>query len=299
MTEHRGDRPTPGRHRAFEHRQASLAAILDDDAALAVAGLATIDLERRLAASPSDVPLAVFDLLVEVYGRAVLCWAGTGVSGTSSPRISHELALSVDGGDSRTAYLRSSAARWRLHHWATGLVRAARRPHVLGDGDGRTPLERVAGQRDDDGRPVPAGLAATELLDLLRPAVAAAYLGSFAVLALADHPETRARLADPAAEAERIAFVREVLRVFPVAPARLGARRGAARGQARAAERLTIALLAGTVRVVSALHRRPRPEDNAAEHPAAEVPPDRPPLHVVDFAANRAWLPGPGVCTTP
>ena len=67
-------------------------------------------------------------------------------------------------------------------------------------------------------------MAAVELINILRPTVAVAWPGTFAALALAQHPEWRSRLADEAADHERArrAFGHEVRRTAPFVPARAG-----------------------------------------------------------------------------
>ena len=64
--------------------------------------------------------------------------------------------------------------------------------------------------------------AAVELLNLLRPTVAVAWLGTFAGRALHRSPEWRARVAPDDAVRERYAFAQEVRRTTPFAPALTG-----------------------------------------------------------------------------
>src|SRR5207237_3955437 len=59
-----------------------------------------------------------------------------------------------------------------------------------------TVLASVAAWTDRDGAPLPAGIAAIELLNLLRPTVAVAQFLVFAALAMSVLPGERARLQD-------------------------------------------------------------------------------------------------------
>jgi fatty-acid peroxygenase len=160
----------------------------------------------------------VFDELVDAFGGAVLEWADVGCDDQEAGRISRDLATIVDGfGGAGLAYPRAWAARWRANRWAGRLVRDARqglrRPHpdsALGMFSGR----HCAGLSDTQ--------AAVELLNVLRPTVAVAWLGTFAALALHQHPEYRERLADERADTERELFAQEVRRFYPFVPALAG-----------------------------------------------------------------------------
>jgi fatty-acid peroxygenase len=73
-----------------------------------------------------------------------------------------------------------------------------------------------------DGRLLDEAVAATELLNVVRPTVAVAYFVAFAALAMHTYPEWRPRLAS-GDEAVLEAFAHEVRRFYPFAPA-LGAK---------------------------------------------------------------------------
>jgi fatty-acid peroxygenase len=64
--------------------------------------------------------------------------------------------------------------------------------------------------------------AAVELLNVLRPTVAVAWLGTFAALALHEHPEHREALAAPDGDTARELFAQEVRRFYPFVPALAG-----------------------------------------------------------------------------
>jgi fatty-acid peroxygenase len=160
----------------------------------------------------------VFDELVQVYGSAVLPWAGVRVDPAETALVATRLAAIVDGfGFSPVAYARACHARWWADRWAARVVRAARR------GDAPPPagsmLEAlVAGPGED----LPDDVAAVELLNVLRPTVAVAWLGVFAVRQLARSPEHGRVLADPGQRAARWHFADEVRRTAPFVPALAG-----------------------------------------------------------------------------
>lgn len=181
----------------------SLGDLVDDVAA---------DLAHRAGSWPGR-EVDLHDELVTTYGAAVLRWAGIELTGRRADEVSRRLAEIVDGfGFAWPAYARA----WRSRRWAE---RWARR--VVGDvRSGRaTPpdasvLRRIA-DSDLDER-----TAAVELLNVLRPTVAVAWLGVFAALALARASvDERERLRSPSAVHERYAFAQEVRRTTPFVPA--------------------------------------------------------------------------------
>ena len=188
-----------------------------------VAGLAAAvgrDLEARAASWRDEV--TVFDELVEVYGAAVQRWAGIQTTPDELNRTSRRLAEIVDGfGGAGRAYPRAWAARLRCNRWARGLVRDAR--------SGRSPappgsiLQEFATGRAAG---LPVDVAGVELLNILRPTVAVAWLGTFLARELATRPHESARLrAEPDAPVE---LGHEVRRTCPFVPALAGrARRSA------------------------------------------------------------------------
>lgn len=168
-------------------------------------------LDDATAGWPSSGSVRLFDELVQVYGPAVLRWAGTGAEGPEVQRISRELAKIVDGfGVAGTAYPRAWLARFRTTRWARRLVREVR------DGVRRpeegTPLARLAAERD-----LPATVAGVELLNILRPTVAVAYFGAYAAQALESQPAWKDRLAR-GRSADLRAFEHEMRRWYPFTP---------------------------------------------------------------------------------
>lgn len=153
---------------------------------------------------------AVFDQLVEVYGAAVLAWAGMDVEPDASARLSHRLADVVGGfGFGGTAYLRAWRARVWLDRWAAGEVRETR------DGVRRPPagtaLATIAAHEELEPR-----TAGVELLNVLRPTVAVAWPATMAVQRLLVHDDGRVPIDDLRA------YVNECRRVQPFTPALAG-----------------------------------------------------------------------------
>lgn len=167
-------------------------------------------------------PVALHDELVRVYGDAILAWAGIKVSPRESERISRGLAAIVNGfGISGAAYPRAWAHRVRLDRWAARQVREVRSGRSTAAPG--SALREIAANHDLDDR-----TAGVELLNVLRPTVAVAWLGTFAGAALADAPDWRRRLTGPDSDVDAYAFAQEVRRTAPFVPVLAGRARRAA-----------------------------------------------------------------------
>ena len=205
-----------------EHRRrkAMFLAALCPDRVAVLTGLVDGRLAHAVRRWPDRGELSLLDELVRCYGAAALDWAGIGVRRPAeAARISGWLAAIVAGfGFTPVPYLRGWAARWRADAWAEGIVRRIRAGMLVAPAG--TVLDEVA--HDEAWAELPPRVAAVELLNLLRPTVAVAWLGTFAGWELVRHPEYGAALADPDQGSARWAFVQEVRRLSPFVPALLG-----------------------------------------------------------------------------
>lgn len=167
-------------------------------------------LEERMPAWGRGV--AVFDELVEVYGGAVLSWAGIRIDDADAARTSRDLAAMVDGfGFAGTAYLRGWRSRLLLERWARRLVRTTRDGTLLVRRD--RPLAIIAGHEELDDR-----TAAVELINVLRPTVAVAWPATMAIADLLVRPDREALVNGPNLRA----YVHECRRLQPFAPVLAG-----------------------------------------------------------------------------
>jgi len=171
-------------------------------------------LTRRTRARHGE--LDIFDELVETYGAAVLSWAGIDRPSVPARRVARRLAWIVDGfGFSPAAYGRAWACRIWADRWARGLVQRVRAGALRPPAG--SPLAALAASS------LPPKVAAVELINLLRPTVAVAWPGTFAALALAEHPQWRQLLDDRETGRARCeAFAHEVRRRYPFVPALAG-----------------------------------------------------------------------------
>lgn len=160
--------------------------------------------------------VVLYDEAREVLTRAVCAWAGVPLREDEvTPRTRMLTALFDGAGSVGPRHWRARLARKRADHWAAGLIEEVRAGRLRPPAEGA--LAALAAWRGPDGAPRPPRIAGVELLNLLRPTVAVAVYVAFVGVALARHPEHRARLAasEPGfAEA----FVHEVRRFYPFFP---------------------------------------------------------------------------------
>jgi fatty-acid peroxygenase len=177
------------------------------------------DVARELAESmlgwTARTPFRLFDELVRIYGTCVLPWAGVAVEPGEAATVARRLAEIVDGfGFAPVAYPRACWARWWADRWAARVVREARE----GSRHPR-PGSMLAALATGSGAALTAETAGVELLNVLRPTVAVAWLGAYAVVDLVRHPQYGRLLAAPAERAARWHFADEVRRTAPFVPA--------------------------------------------------------------------------------
>lgn len=152
----------------------------------------------------------------ELLCRAACAWAGITLDDAAALERTRELAAMVDGaGAVGPRNWRAQRLRARTERWAREVVaevRAGRRE--VADS---SPAAMLARFRGADGVPLPVEVAAVELVNLLRPAVAVARFITFCAHALHEHPDCaeRVRLQERGF-LER--FVQEVRRFHPFFP---------------------------------------------------------------------------------
>jgi fatty-acid peroxygenase len=160
--------------------------------------------------------VVLFDEAVQVLAATVLPWAGVPVTADELPHRARQLAAVLDGfATPGPAYARAVVARVRLGHWVRGLVHRVRTGQI--DPPAGSALHAAARATDQAGKVLPERVAATTVLNVVRPTVAVAWFVAFAGKALYEHPEWRDRIAagdDRAVEA----FVQEVRRLYPFVP---------------------------------------------------------------------------------
>lgn len=156
--------------------------------------------------------------LLQVSGRvltdAALEWLGIECTPEERRRLADEFLAMIDGaGSFGPRNWHGRRLRLRTERWARELVRFRR---TNGSETTDSPFDRILQHREDDA-PLPEGVAAVELLNLLRPIVAVSRFFGFAGLAMHRHPFWRERVAND--DRWLVPFTEEVRRTTPFFPA--------------------------------------------------------------------------------
>ena len=167
---------------------------------------------------------SVYAVATEVYGRALLRWAGVVTHAETATRIAHAEAAIVDGfAVIGPAWVRTQAMRWWCDRWFREEVRRARSGRVVPPAG--THFDHVLRHRDADGQPLSDDVAAVELQNGIRPGIAVARFAAFAALAMHEHPQWREQIHDEVVSRWStrggplaLAFADEVRRYYPFVP---------------------------------------------------------------------------------
>jgi fatty-acid peroxygenase len=146
---------------------------------------------------------------------AIMDWAGVPYADEEVEHRSSDLMLMVDAfGSLGLRHWRGRFARRRSERWVGGIIDAVRagnaRPRI------GSALKVIAAHRDRAGNPLQRDVAAVELLNVLRPMMAAAYFIEVAAAALVVYPHLRPAVAGDASALE--CFVQELRRFTPFTP---------------------------------------------------------------------------------
>jgi fatty-acid peroxygenase len=165
----------------------------------------------------------LFEAAREVLTRATCTWAGLRISDGEARERARDFTAMVDGfGGIALRQVKGRRARARTERWVERFVRERRAQGQAVDAAASAPsvLDVMSFHCDEDGELLDARLAAVEIINVVRPTIAVSWFVTFAALAMHEHPEWRARVAD---EGELDRFCNEVRRFYPFAPF-LGAR---------------------------------------------------------------------------
>ncbi|MGR3570606.1 cytochrome P450 [Brevirhabdus sp.] len=225
-------------HRA---RKAQFLALMNTrglDDFIAILDRETTDFARYNANNTAPVDLYLH--LRRMLTRSAFAWAGIPLSDAQLSEIVPPLsALFEKAASIGPSHWRGLLARRKMQRRMIVVIRQIRRDAVgsgAGTGAGGnvggatfsdprgiaadSPAAAVALWRDERGRPLPASIAAAELLNLLRPIVAVSVFGVQLAHALYHHPQAAGMAATPGAS--RRAFVQEVRRHYPFFPLIVG-----------------------------------------------------------------------------
>lgn len=159
--------------------------------------------------------VVLYDELQELLTRATCEWAGVPLEPAEAEGLARDVAALFDLAGAAFGHFRSRRARTRTERWAEERIARIRERGVERH---ERPVERVAWHRGADGVLLPPHIAAVELLNVLRPTVAASVYLVFTAHALHVEPWVREALLDRDASLDEC-FVQEIRRFYPFMPA--------------------------------------------------------------------------------
>jgi len=156
-------------------------------------------------------PVSLFDETAKVIAESMARWVGVPQEEGERDALAGDMVAMVDGfATAGPRHARARLARRRRERRWSRLIEEVRREEPC-----PSPLSAIA-HHTADGYLMEARTAAVEIINIIRPATAVAYLVAFAAHALERWPRLRARLADD--DKYALAFVHEVRRFYPFTP---------------------------------------------------------------------------------
>lgn len=201
---------------AHRHRKHMFMSLMTPERVAALGELAADQLRRHAERWASMERVVLYSELQEVLTRAVCAWSGVPLQESEVDKRTRELTAMFDAaGTIGPRHWWSRLARRRAETWIAGIVEQVRAGQL--DPSEHSALRVIALHRDLEGKPLSPRIAAVEVLNVLRPTVAASVFITLAAHAMREHPECRQRLqAGEAGYADL--FVQEVRRFYPFFP---------------------------------------------------------------------------------
>lgn len=214
--------------------------------------------------------VALYGALHAPLTRAVCRWAGVPLEpGEIAQRTADLVALFDAAHRSLRGNVAARLAQWRSQRWLARLIHRTRRGQI--EVSERDALRIVASHSEESHSPLPAGVAAAELLSLLQSAVASSVFIVHAMHALHHHCEWRARLEAAQWQGEPLdSFAHEARRMYPLFPAVVARVQHGDQGEAGSGQRahrdagdaIAIELVKSALRVLHTATQLELPEQN-------------------------------------
>ena len=176
--------------------------------------------QARIAIWAEMDEVVLHDEVEQILCGAVCQWAGVPLTEAAVLQRTREFSAMIDGsGAIGPRNWKGMLLRARTEEWVRSIIEGVRSSHMtVPEG---SPAHVIATGRDADGKLLDSQVAAVELINLLRPAVAVARYVTFAALALYQYPEYRERIR--AVDGDYLEwFVQEVRRFYPFFPSVAG-----------------------------------------------------------------------------
>lgn len=159
--------------------------------------------------------IILFDEAKCVLCKTTCSWAGVPLPETDVKERADDFAEMIDTfGAAGPKYWKGKAARKKTEQWIENIIDNVRAGRLRVSES--SPLNAIAYHKDVDGNLLDSGIAAKELINLIRPIIAISTYIAFMALALYEHPEYKNMLLYNADASQM--FVQEVRRYYPFTP---------------------------------------------------------------------------------
>jgi fatty-acid peroxygenase len=171
---------------------------------------------RRIPKWADSGQVVLHDEVEQLLCSAVCEWAGVPLTEAGVAQRAGEFAAMIDGaGAIGPRNWKGQLLRSRTEDWARSIITGVRANHIAVPETSAAHV--IAMYREADGALLDPGVAAVELINVLRPTVAVARYITFAALALHQHPEYRQGI-QTGDDDYLQSFVQEVRRFYPFFP---------------------------------------------------------------------------------
>lgn len=170
--------------------------------------------ERAVVSWEQKGKVTLFAEAQQIITRAVCKWADVPLAEADVEQKAQSFIAMVDAfGAVGPRHWRGKSARESTEEWIINVIEQLRSGKLTAaPGTALSVVDRY----QEDGVQLDSHMAAVELINLLRPAVAVAYFVVFAALAIHDYPECKLKMQDNPEYAEW--FTLELRRFYPLAP---------------------------------------------------------------------------------
>lgn len=209
---------------AHRHRKATFVRVCYDDAQVErIKPMVEAEVREAMQRWRKH-PESVYDSMVVAFGRASMRWAGIEATDADLDVQARRLGDMVEGfAHVNLDHAKAWVNRRLTDRWCGQVIRDQREGRRSAEPG--TSLHEWANHRELDGSPLDARTAGIEMQNTFRPHIAVARFSAFAVKALHEHPQWRARIKAETAERGTLvdgplatAFAQEVRRFYPFVP---------------------------------------------------------------------------------
>ncbi|SIS49146.1 cytochrome P450 [Salimicrobium flavidum] len=199
----------------FEHRKRLFLSLMTPEALDNLFDITTKHWDLALERWKKKRKVVLYDEALYLLMRAACEWAGVPLQEKEIEKRADDFALMIDGfGSLGPKHLQSRKARQRSEKWIEDLILDVRNGKL--EAEKGTAIFEMAMHRDLEGNHLDSRMAAIELLNTIRPAVAVSKFIAFGAVAMEEFPEEKGKVAN--SEDYLYYFAQEVRRFYPFVP---------------------------------------------------------------------------------